>query len=106
MSAQLQPGVSAGLKSADDAAMEAALRGADITVLRTALYQLTGDAELRSLKTSSGSQAAADRAAPPGLERAEDQEFVRRKAMDVLHRIRDGKLAIPRTPSLEQFGEL
>jgi 4-hydroxyacetophenone monooxygenase len=91
---------------ADDAMMRAAIEAADTTCLRAAIYQITGDPELAALKTNPEGLAAMDRAAPPMLEREEDQALVRRKALEALQRLRDGTLEVPRPPSPETFRPL
>jgi 4-hydroxyacetophenone monooxygenase len=90
----------------DKAAMRAAMEAADVTCLRAAIYQLTGDPELRALKTDPNALAAMDRAAPPALERAEDHALVRRKAIEALERLRAGTLQVPPPPRPEAFGPL
>jgi 4-hydroxyacetophenone monooxygenase len=86
--------------------MKAAIEAADVTCLRAAIYQLTGDSALLALKTDPNALAAMDRAAPPALERAEDQVLVRRKAIEALERLRDGTLEVPPPPSMEAFKPL
>jgi len=107
MNASLIPDqVPTGLKGADDATLESMLRAANLSCLRAALYQLTGDATLAAMKTGSSGQAAADRMSPPAIEREEDRERVRVLALEALKRLRDGSLAQPKPPSLEGFRPL
>jgi 4-hydroxyacetophenone monooxygenase len=99
-------GIPEGLKGADDATIEAKVRAADVSSLRAALYQLTGDQALREMPIDRDARAAPDRMAPPALQREEDKEEVRRKAVDALKRVRDGSLKVPPPPSLEEYGSL
>jgi 4-hydroxyacetophenone monooxygenase len=90
----------------DDANLEMMFRAADLSCLRAVLYQLTGDGRLAAMKTGGGVQAAADRMAPPALEREEDREYVRKLALETLERLRNGSLAIPDPPTVAAFRPL
>lgn len=89
----------------DDGQIEAFLRQADITCLRAAIYQLTGDPALRALKTATAG-APADRMVVPPIEAEADRQLVQRRALDVLRQLRDGSLKVPPAPTLEEFKPL
>ncbi len=93
------------LAAMTDQDIEAILKDADVTCLRAALVQVTGDAELRALTTGVAG-APADRMVVPPLESEADRQLVRQKALDVLRRVRDSSVKVPPPPTLEQFRPL
>src|SRR6478736_2052972 len=74
------------LLAASDAEIEEAVSHADPMILRGLLYQLTGDAELKAMKTK---QVEARRGSAPAPATDADLAMVRRKAADFLKRYRD-----------------
>ncbi len=92
--------------SNDEEFLREAIEAADVTCLRAAIYQLTGDPDLLAMETDSNALAAMDRAAPPGLAREEDHALVRKKAVEVLKTLRAGALKPPPPPSPDAFKPL
>lgn len=88
--------ISEGLSRATDEEILTAIKGVeDISALRTALYQLTGEEQLRDLPVSVEANQGVDRVIPPSISDAGALKFIKERAFELAKSYRDGT-AVPR----------